>query len=161
MKNTKREVGGYRGRRTVTDILRLIAIVLAIAVILVGISGIFLIRDVPVKTEENQNYFRNIFYGFRPHVVKGTPMLYFTLIALAVFNISIQTFMPYLILYFTETLKLANYVLIFAPAIIVAAVFTGFYGQVYDKKGFKSAVIPTVVLLMVGYRDLHNLFGAI
>ena len=129
--------------------------VIGVAVILVGVSGIFLIRDVPVKTEENQNYFRNIFYGFRPGVVKGNPMLYFTLIALAVFNISIQTFMPYLILYFTETLKLANYVLIFAPAIIVAAIFTGFYGQVYDKKGFRSAVIPTVVLLMVGYVLLY------
>jgi len=129
--------------------------VIGVAVILVGISGIFLIHDVPVKTEENQNYFRNIFYGFQPGVVKANPKLYFTLIALAVFNISIQTFMPYLILYFTETLKLANYVLIFAPAIIVAAVFTGFYGQVYDKKGFKSAVIPTVVLLMIGYVILY------
>ena len=129
--------------------------VIGIAVILVGISGIFLIRDVPVKTEENQQYLRNIFYGFRPEVVKGNPMLYFTLIALAVFNISIQTFMPYLILYFTETLKLANYVLIFAPAIIVAAIFTGFYGQVYDKKGFRFAVIPTVVLLMAGYVLLY------
>ena len=129
--------------------------VIGIAVILVGISGIFLIKDAPVKTEENQNYFRNIFYGFRPDVVKSNLMLYFTLIALAVFNISIQTFMPYLILYFTETLKLANYVLIFAPAIIVAAVFTGFYGPVYDKKGFQSAVIPTVLLLLVGYVLLY------
>ena len=129
--------------------------VIGIAVILVGISGIFLIKDVPVKTEENQNFFRNIFYGFRADVVKSNPMLYFTLIALAVFNISIQTFMPYLILYFTESLKLANYVLIFAPAIIVAAVFTGFYGPVYDRKGFQAAVVPTVGLLMVGYVLLY------
>ena len=129
--------------------------VIGIAVILVGVSGIFLIKDASVKTEENQNYFRNIFYGFRPDAVRSNPMLYFTLVALAVFNISIQTFMPYLILYFTETLKLANYVLIFAPAIIVAAVFTGFYGPVYDKKGFKSAVIPTVLLLLVGYVLLY------
>ena len=129
--------------------------VIGIAVILVGVSGIFLIKDVPVKTEENQNFFRNIFYGFRRSVVASNPKLYFTLIALAVFNISIQTFMPYLILYFTETLKLANYVLIFAPAILVAAVFTGFYGPVYDKKGFKAAVVPTVVLLLVGYLLLY------
>ena len=129
--------------------------VIGIVVILVGVSGIFLIRDVPVKTEENQNFFRNIFYGFRPGVVKANSMLYFTLIALAVFNISIQIFMPYLILYFTETLKLANYVLIFAPAIVVAAVFTGFYGQVYDKKGFRRAVVPTLILLMVGYLVLY------
>ena len=129
--------------------------VIGIAVILVGVSGIFLIKDVPVKTEENQNFFRNIFYGFRRDVVKSNPMLYWTLIALAVFNISIQTFMPYLILYFTETLKLSNYVLIFAPAIIVAAVFTGFYGPVYDKKGFKAAVVPTVAALLAGYVILY------
>ena len=133
--------------------------VIGVAVVLVGISGIFLIRDVPVKTEENQNYFRNIFYGFRPAVVKANPMLYCTLAALAVFNISIQTFMPYLILYFTETLKLSNYVLIFAPAIVVAAVFTGFYGPVYDKKGFQKAVIPTLILLMAGYLLLYFFRG--
>ena len=133
--------------------------VIGIAVILVGISGMFLIHDVPVKTDENQNYFKNIFYGFQPQVVKSNPMLYLTLIALAVFNISIQTFMPYLILYFTETLKLSNYVLIFAPAIIVAAVFTGFYGPIYDKKGFRTAVSPTVILLMVGYLVLYFFRG--
>ena len=129
--------------------------IIGIAVILVGVAGIFLIRDVPVKTEENQNYFGNIFYGFRPAVVKGNPMLYLTLITLAVFNISIQTYMPYLILYFTETLKLSNYVLIFAPAVIAAAAFTGFYGQVYDKKGFRFAIVPTLTLLMVGYLLLY------
>ena len=133
--------------------------VIGIAVILVGISGIFLIRDVPVKTEENQSYFGNIFYGFRPGVVKANPKLYWTLIALAVFNISIQTFMPYLILYFTETLKLSNYVLIFAPAVVIAAAFTGFYGRVYDSKGFKAAIIPTLVLLMAGYVMLYFFRG--
>ena len=129
--------------------------IIGVAVILVGVLGVFVIQDVPVKTEENQNYFANIFYGFRPDVVKSNPMLYLTLILLAVFNISIQTFMPYLILYFTETLKLSNYVLIFAPAILVAAVFTGFYGPVYDKKGFRSAIIPPLVLMMVGYVLLY------
>ena len=135
--------------------------VIGIAVILVGISGIFLIHDVPVKTEDNQNYFRNIFYGFRPGVVKANKYLYFTLIALAVFNISIQTFMPYLILYYTETLKMTNYVLVFAPAIVLAAAFTGFYGKVYDQKGFKAAIIPTIVLLMVGYVILYIFRGMI
>ena len=133
--------------------------IIGVAVIVVGISGIFLIRDVPVKTEGNQNYFRNIFYGFRPGVIKANPKLYFTLIALAVFNISIQTFMPYLILYFTETLKLSNYVLIFAPAVVLAAAFTGFYGRVYDQKGFQAAVIPTLVLLMAGYVMLYFFRG--
>ena len=129
--------------------------IIGIAVILIGISGFFLISDPAVKTEDNQNYFANIFYGFRPGVVKGNPMLYFTLIALALFNISIQIFMPYLILYYTETLGMTNYVLIFAPAIILAAVFTALYGKVYDRKGFKAAILPTLALLMAGYVMLY------
>ena len=129
--------------------------VIGIVVIGIGVAGIWLIRDVPIRTEDNQNYFSNIFYGFRPQVVKGNPMLYLTLAAVAVFNISISIFMPYLILYYTEALGMDDYVLIFAPAIIVAAAFTGFYGRVYDRKGFRTAVTPTLILLMAGYVGLY------
>ena len=129
--------------------------IIGIAVIAIGVSGIFLIDDVKVKTEENQNYFGNILYGFRPDVVKGNKMLYFTLCAMAVFNISIQVFMPYLILYYTVTLGMDNYVLIFAPAILVAAIFTALYCKVYDRKGFGVAIVPTLLLLMAGYVGLY------
>ena len=129
--------------------------IIGIAVIAIGVSGVFLIDEPEVKTEDNQSYFGNIFYGFRPGVVKSNKMLYFTLGALAVFNISIQVFMPYLILYYTVALGMDNYVLIFAPAIIVAAVFTALYGKVYDKKGFGIAIVPTLVLLMLGYIGLY------
>ena len=129
--------------------------IIGIAVIAIGVAGILLIDDPKVKTEENQSYFGNIFYGFRPTVVKENKMLYFTLCAMAVFNISIQIFMPYLILYYTVTLGMDNYVLIFAPAIVVAAVFTALYGKVYDRKGFGFAVVPTLLLLMAGYVGLY------
>ena len=129
--------------------------IIGIAVIAIGVLGIFLIHDPVVKTEENQNYFANIFYGFRPSVVGENRSLYVTLIILAVFNISIQIFMPYLILYYTVSLGMDNYVMIFAPAIILAALFTGLYGKVYDNKGFKAAIIPTMAMLMAGYVGLY------
>ena len=129
--------------------------IIGVMVILIGISGFFLIRDVPIRTEENQNYFAYIFYGFRPSVVKGNAQLYMTFAAVAAYNISIQIFMPYLILYYTESLGMDNYVLIFAPAIVLAATFTGLYGKVYDSKGFRTAVIPTLLLLMAGYVVLY------
>jgi len=129
--------------------------VIGFAVIAIGLAGFFLIKETGVKSAENSNYFANIFYGFRPAVIRSNVSLYVTFIALAVFNISIQVYMPYLILYYTETLKMDNYVLIFAPAIILAAAFTCLYGKVYDKKGFRSAVIPTIVLLMAGYVGLY------
>ena len=124
-------------------------------VLLLGIAGFFLVEETAVKSEENAQYFANIFYGFRPSVIKSNVPLYGTLVALALFNISIQIFMPYLILYYTEALGMDDYVLIFAPAIIVAAIFTGLYGKVFDQKGFQSAILPTLGMLALGYVGLY------
>lgn len=124
-------------------------------VLALGVAGFFLVEETAVKSAENAHYFANIFYGFRPSVIKANVPLYGTLIALALFNISIQIFMPYLILYYTESLGMDNYVLIFAPAIIVAAIFTGIYGKVFDKKGFQAAIIPTLGLLAAGLAGLY------
>ena len=63
--------------------------------------------------------------------------------------------MPYLILYFSVSLGMDNYVLIFAPAIILAAVFTALYGKVYDRKGFGFSIVPALALLMAGYVVLY------
>ena len=124
-------------------------------VLLLGVAGFFLVEETAVKSEENAQYFANIFYGFRPSVVKSNLPLYGTLVVLALFNISIQIFMPYLILYYTEALGMENYVLIFAPAIVVAAAFTALYGKVFDKRGFGSAIMPTLTMLAAGYVGLY------
>ena len=129
--------------------------IIGTVVLAIGVAGFFLIRDVPIQTEENQNYFANIFYGFRPGVVKANPAFYMTLAAYAVFGIAIQIFMPYLILYYNISLKMDNYVLIMAPAIIIAAAFTAIYGRIYDKKGFTVAVMPALGLLMAGFVLLY------
>ena len=124
-------------------------------VLVLGIAGFFLIEEPKLDTVSNQNYFANIFYGFRPKVIAGNPKLYWALAAYAVFGISIQIFMPYLILYFSVSLGMDNYVLIFAPAIILAAVFTALYGKVYDRKGFGFSIVPALALLMAGYVVLY------
>ena len=129
--------------------------IIGIAVIVIGILGFFLIEDNTVKSEENSHYFANIFYGFRPAVVGSNKTLYGALLAFAMFNISIQVFMPYLILYYNVSLKLDNYVLIMAPAVILASVFTAFYGRRYDRAGFQRSVVPTIALLMAGYVLLY------
>ena len=129
--------------------------IIGVVVIAIGVLGFFLIREPKVETGENQNYFANIFYGFRLSVIRENVDLYLTLVLLALYNISIQVFMPYLILYYTECLGMDNYVLIFAPAIALAAVFTGLYGKRYDRKGFRAAILPTLGLLMAGYVGLY------
>ena len=124
-------------------------------VFLLGLLGVFLIDEPKVDTRGNENYIANIFYGFRPAVIRENGTLYLTLLAYAAFGIAIQIFMPYLILYFNVSLGMDNYVLIFAPAILLAAVFTAFYGKRYDRKGFTPAVIPAISMLMAGFVVLY------
>ena len=121
------------------------------AVILIGILGIFLIDEPKIENKENKSYFGNIIYGFRPSVIKKNPMLYIYLALFTVFGISIQIFMPYLIIYYERGLEMSNYVFIMAPAIVLASVFTAVWGKMYDKLKFKLSVVPCVVLLALGY----------
>lgn len=148
--------GGFMGfdlnkAESWTLIYRMIGIV----VFVLGILAIFLIKDAPVDTTQNQNYFGNIFYGFRPSVVKQNKLFYIILAAFALFCISIQIFMPYLILYYNVSLGMNDYVLIMAPAVILAAIVTAFYGRVYDRFHFKVAIMPAVGTLMLGYVFLY------
>jgi len=125
--------------------------IIGIVVIAIGILGFFIIDEPEIKSEENKSYFKNIFYGFRPSVIKQNKMLYIYLICFAVFGISIQIFMPYLIIYYEKSLQMTNYVFIMAPAIILAGVFTFFWGKAYDKYGFNKSVVPSLALLAFGY----------
>ena len=125
------------------------------AVVLIGVLGLFLIRDTAVKIPENRHFFANIVYGFRPSVMNQNKVLYATLIAFAVFGISIQIFMPYLILYYEVSLGMTDYVLVMAPAIILASVATAFYGRLYDRWGFARSSVPALCLLLAGYGVLY------
>ena len=148
--------GGFMGlNQDLPESWTVIFFVIGGIVLALGILGFFLIREPQVDTAQNQSYLANIFYGFRPRVIRENPRLYLTLLAYAVFGISINIFMPYLILYYEKTLQMADYVLVFAPAIILAAAFTAFYGRIYDKKGFLFSVLPSLGLLMAGYLLLY------
>ena len=154
--------GGFMGMdQSKSEDWVLIFGIIGAVVIALGIAGFFLIRETPKKIAENQNYFANIFYGFRPSVVKQNRTLYIALVGFALFNIAIQIFMPYLILYYQVSLGMDNYVLIMAPAIVLAAVFTALYGRVYDKRGFHTAILLPMGMLMAGFLILHFFFTTV
>ncbi|MCR5809524.1 MAG: MFS transporter [Clostridiales bacterium] len=120
-------------------------------VLLIGISGFFLVDEPRAKPADELGYFGTILYGFRPKVISKNRGLYLTLIGFVIFNISIQVFMPYLIIFYEKTLGISNYVLIFAPAILLAALFTAFYGKFIDRHGFYKSIVPSLAMLMLGY----------
>ncbi len=129
--------------------------IIGTAVLVLGVAGFFLIQEPKVDNSDNTSFLKNLAYGFRPRVIRENKNLFLTLLAYMVFGISIQIFMPYLILYYTVSLKMDNYVLIFAPAIVLAAVFTFFYGKLYDRMGFRFSIMPSLGLLMGGYVMLY------
>ena len=129
--------------------------IIGIATTVIGIIGWFIIEDAPDLKKSTQPIGQVLAYSFRPSTVRSNKRLYAVLAAFAVFGISIQVFMPYLIIYYEQTLKMENYVLIMAPAIIIAAVVTALYGRVYDKKGFGFAVVPSAAMLIAGYILLY------
>ena len=138
----------------------LIFLIIGIATLLIGVLGLFLVEEAPelamkkeadAASEAKKSYWATVVYSFRLGVIKGNPMLYLVILAFAAFNISIQTYMPYLILYYEKSLGMTDYVLVMAPAIIVAAIITAFYGKLFDMTGFKTSVMPTLFMLMAGY----------
>ena len=124
--------------------------IIGIIVTAVGIIGLFIIKEpdiAPVK----EGYFKTVIYGFLPSSIKKYPSLYFYLASFIIFNISIQIFMPYLILYYEVSLGMKNYVFVMAPAIILASVLTALWGKVYDKKGFSMSAAWSLIWLSLGY----------
>ncbi len=128
--------------------------IIGLAVLAIGIIGIFVIEDPKLKPSET-GYLRNIVHGFLPSTIKQNVSLYIYLACFIVFNISIQIFMPYLILYYEKSLGMADYVFIMAPAIVIASVVTAFWGKVYDKRGFKFSYAISFAWLCLGYFVLY------
>ena len=128
--------------------------IIGIATIAVGVLGIFIIEEKNIQKSES-GYFKNLVYGFRPSTVKANPEFYVYLILFIIFNISIQIFMPYLIIYYEVSLGMTDYVLIMAPAIILASAVTALWGRVYDKKGFSFSGAFSILWLVLGYIILY------
>ena len=124
--------------------------IIGVLVTAVGVLGFFIIEEPKLQKAEG-SYFGGIVYGFRPKTIAQNKKLYAALLAFVIFNISIQIFMPYLIIYYEVSLGMKDYVLIMAPAIIVASVVTALWGKVYDKRGFSFSGVVALVSLLVGY----------
>ena len=137
----------------------LIFLIIGFAVIAIGISGFFLIQETTVKSPENKSFWSNLLYSFRPSVMKSNLLLYVVVGAFSIFCISINVFMPYLIIYYEQTLQMTNYVLIMAPAIIIAAVVTAVFGSLYDQLGFRRCGYISLGILMAGYVLLYFFTG--
>ena len=120
--------------------------------LLVGILSIFITpKDVCVAKKDG-NYFANVIYGFRPRVIQQNPILYINLIAFMVFNIGLQVFMPYFILYVQNVLNIKgnDFTICLGLVLLLASAITVVFGLFMDKIGKNKIMIPSLCVGALG-----------
>ena len=139
---------------------------LGIVVTIAGIIALFVV-DNPKKLEDAKkdantpktSYWADLFYGFRPSVIKENSKLYLILVATGIFNCAFQVFFPYLLTYFGEVVIKANdelfatmpISLIVVAAVAVITLVAGIVVllKIYNKSK-AAAFIPSVISLIIG-----------
>ena len=119
------------------------------AVIVTGVLSIFLMKESPVQ-KRDEGYLKNVVYGFKPSVVRQNPMLYIALVAFGVFNIAVQVFLPYLIIYIQNYLKIDNYAIVLGVVLIIASLVSVLSGKIIDKVGKLRFTVPAMAVMLAG-----------
>ena len=134
---------------------------LGIIVSLSGVFGLFALKDPEIKGEKtNSNYWSDLFYGFRPSVVKENSMLYLALAAICIYNIAIQVFFPYLFVYLGSVI-LPGAVFDVKTIVIAVLAVSGLAAGVIlllkaSGKNKVNAYIITIVLFIAGLAVLST-----
>lgn len=143
---------------------------LGIVVSLCGVVGLFLIKDPPrtIQSKESSNYWADLFYGFRPSVIKENSRLYLTLAAFCFSIIAFQVFYPYLLTYVQYVIIPDNGGVqnILQPPVIVTAVIVvaillvcivKLLKLATEKKGF--CLVVGVIAMTLGFLLLSTSTG--
>src|SRR5699024_10561354 len=120
-------------------------LIVGIATTVCGILGIFILKDKPGMRANNENYFKNIIYVFRPSTVKKNPRLYIAFAAFCIFSIAYQVFMPYIIIYLEKTLGITDYAIPLGVTLILSSVISVLFGRVIDKVGKIRCLLPAAI----------------
>lgn len=130
-------------------------------VIATGIIAAFFMDESHPEPRVGGRYLSELAYGFRPSSMSGNRLLYLVLLGYCVFACAMQVFMPYYVLYLRLPYILGeSYVLVMAPCIVIASVFTIFYGRLVDKRGFSRSITLPLALFIAGCILLTTLTSA-
>ena len=128
---------------------------LGILISICGIIGLVKLKDSP--TLERSGGFRDIFYGFKPSVVKGNPMLYLAFSIVLIYGIACQIFMPYLIIYMKTFLNFSvlEYSIVFGAAIILGAAVNLYLTRLSDRKNKNTMLYFAAAIFSFGLLGMY------
>ena len=114
-----------------------------------GVGLIFLLPKDEIVPNKEEPYLKNIIHGFKPSVIKSRPELYLALTAFMAFNIGVQVFMPYFMVYVQDILGF-DLVTTAGPILGVACVLTVTLGIFMEKFGKYKVVFSALGATVVG-----------
>ena len=118
-------------------------------VTLAGFVGIFLVAE-PRLTPKKEPYLKNLVYGLRPSVVKENAALYLAFAAFCVFSVAVQVFLPYLIIYIQNYLKIDNYAVVLGVVLLTASGVSVASGKAIDRAGKLRFTLPAAGVMLLG-----------
>ena len=127
-----------------------------ILVSLVGVAAFFLLPNDAILPNRAP-YFKNLIYGFRPSTVKKHPLFYITLLSFLFFNIAIDAFMPYYLVYFQNSLNYSGLTFYLGMGIIIllSSALTILVGVFMEKIGKLKVAFGAIFFLALGSLILY------
>ncbi|TGL88756.1 MFS transporter [Leptospira congkakensis] len=123
-----------------------------------GLIGIFIIKDNPNLKKQDTNFVSDICYGFKITVVRENQKLYLYFLAMGIYGIASQIYMPYLIIYMQEYLKFdaIQYSIVLAGVILGASILSVLLGKSFDGKNKDKLLVYFSILYIVGMLSLYT-----
>ena len=134
---------------------KMLFLLLGVVITVCGVAGVFTVKDSP--TLQKKGTIKDIFYGFKPSVVKENAPLYLTLCIVGVYGIACQIFMPYLIIYMKTYLhfETLDYSLVFGAAIVLGAVINLLLGGLTDKMDKAKLLYAAAGVFILGLVGMY------
>ena len=125
-------------------------LLLGIVITACGAAGLLIIKDSPDLMRSGS--MKDIFYGFKPSVIKGNPAFYICLIIILIYGIACQVFMPYMIIYMKTYLgfSVVEYSVVFGFAILIGAVINLFLSRISDRMDKVKLLYIATAVMAVG-----------
>ncbi len=116
---------------------------------LVGIISFFVLPSDKKTQETPTGFLKNLVYGFTPASIRSNKRFYVALLSFLFFNIAVDSFMPYYMVYF-QSFTSTNFYLAMGIIMAVSIVSTIAAGIFLDKIGHLNILMPSISVMAAG-----------
>ena len=138
-------------------------LVFGIATTLVGIASFFLLPKDHIEPNREDHYFKHMVKGFFPKTIKQNPLLYIALLAFMMFNIGVDSFMPYIMVYMQNLPFMGrdglDFIIALAVIFGIATAVVLVVGALLNKIGKTRVLFPALAVMFAGALTLFLVKG--